>query len=72
MLNWLVGDLISVTFIRGLVFLIFFVIIISDASAMVAKDAIVVLTGNSPTVIGEYQISQLEEETIEKVAVCKF
>ncbi|WP_291857321.1 hypothetical protein [Marinilabilia sp.] len=52
--------------------LIFFVIIFTGTSVMAAGDAISVLTGNSLTALGEYQITELEAEIIDNETVRKF
>lgn len=52
---------------------IFFVMIMAGASsAMAAGDAVSVVSGNSLTVLGEYQITELEAETIDNETVRKF
>jgi len=52
--------------------LIFFVMIMTGTSAIAAGDAISVLSGNSLTSLGEYQITELESEVIGNETVRKF
>lgn len=52
--------------------LLFFVMILSGSSVMAAGDAVSVLSGNSLTELGDYQITELESETIGNETVRKF
>lgn len=58
-----------VNFVAGF---LFFVMVLSGTSVMAAGDAVSELSGNSLTALGEYQITELEAETIDNETVRKF